>query len=225
MYLEDYRIFKTYRNLADAEELREFFDKHQIPSDIIDDSKQAVDSFYIGDIHQERIQFLIPQALFDKANKLLEIEAENIIKDIPDDYYLYSFSNEELYAILLKPDEWGKFDQVLSKKILASRGQTINDTLLESLGKQRLADLHKPDEENRGWIIVAYILALLGGLLGILLGYIFWNSKKTLPNGEKIYRYSEKQQGHGKIIFIIGIINFILWIFLRAYDLLDNLYP
>lgn len=82
-----------------------------------------------------------------------------------------SFSNEELFEILEKSDEWSKFDYVLAQKLLKERGQDINENMLESLKRQRIRELAKPEENQKGWINAGYIFAVLGGLLGILFGW------------------------------------------------------
>ena len=62
-----------------------------------------------------------------------------------------------------------------------------------------------------GWLIpVGYVLAVLGGLLGIIIGGVMWRSKDKLPNGEKVSRYDARTRRHGLIMFIIGIVMVII---------------
>lgn len=83
--------------------------------------------------------------------------------------------------------------------------------------KQRLQELEKPDENQRPWIIAGYIFALLGGFLGIIIGYFLWTSKKTLPDGRKVYSYNQKDRMQGKYIFFIALIIFPSLLFFRAF--------
>ena len=123
----------------------------------------------------------------------------------------------ELYDILLKSDEWNKFDYSLAQKILRDRGKNIDKELLDSLKKQRLEDLAKPDENQKPWIIAGYVFALLGGFLGLIIGYFLWTSKKTLPNGQKVYSYSSNDRKHGKYIFYIALIIFPSALLLKVF--------
>src|SRR5690606_8199742 len=118
----------------------------------------------------------------------------------------HGFSNEELYEILLKSDEWNAFDYTLAQKILIHRGKSIDKELLNTLKKERLKDLAKPEGNQKSWIIGGYIFSIFGGLLGLIIGYFLWTSNKTLPNGQKVFSYSENDRRHGKYIFFIGLI-------------------
>ncbi|BAO74256.1 hypothetical protein [Winogradskyella sp. PG-2] len=82
----------------------------------------------------------------------------------------------------------------------------IDKELLASLKKERLKKLAKPESIQKPWIISGYILSILGGFLGLIIGYFLWTSKKTLPNGQRVYSYSKNDRKHGNQIFIIGLI-------------------
>ena len=87
--------------------------------------------------------------------------------------------------------------------------------MLEALKEQRIIDLAKPEENQVTWIIAGYFFAIIGGLLGIIIGYSLMNSKKTLPNGVQVYSYNNKDRKHGKNIFYIEIIVIILFTFVK----------
>ncbi len=59
-------------------------------------------------------------------------------------------------------------------------------------------------------IIVGYIFAVLGGLIGLVIGVYLWQGRKVV-NGEKVKRYDEKTQQQGVFIFILAIIMFVVW--------------
>ena len=120
-----------------------------------------------------------------------------------------------MYEILLKADEWNEFDYKLAQKILVQRGKSVDTELLKALKKQRIELLAKPEENQKSWIVAGYIFATLGGLLGIFIGYSLWTSKKSLPNGQKVYSYNEKDRTHGKNIFYIGLITLPFYVIVR----------
>jgi hypothetical protein len=201
----NYVLFRKFSTIEQAEELKELLDKNGIES-MVADNLPPVDVTFSGSTLQNQYEVQIDQTDFEQAEQVLEKEAENIITEIDRDYYLFEFANEELYEILLKSDEWSSFDYTLAQKILIERGEKIDKKLLSSLKNERLEQLAEPDGNQESWIIAGYIFAIFGGFLGLIIGYSLWTSKKTLPNGEKVYSYSEKDRKNGKYIFYIGLI-------------------
>lgn len=102
---------------------------------------------------------------------------------------------------------------------MTERGKNIDSDVLASLKKERLQILAKPEEPQKSWITVGYIFSILGGFLGIIIGYLLWTSKKTLPNGERIYSYNENDRKHGKTIFILGLIIFPLALLVKILSI------
>ena len=202
---QDYSIFKKFPTLEQANELKALLDENNIEF-ILADNVPPVDVTFSGSTLLHEYEIRLKPADFKKAETLLTQLAEQQLNDIDPDYYLLKFTDEELYDILLKVDEWGPFDYSLAQKLLKDRGKPIDTALLASLKKQRLAALAKPEENQKAWIIAGYIFACLGGLLGIIIGYSLWTAKKTLPNGQKVPSYTENDRKHGKYIFYIGLI-------------------
>lgn len=54
-------------------------------------------------------------------------------------------------------------------------------------------------------VIGAYVV-VYGGVIALLIGLSLWKFKKTLPNGNRVYRFLPVDRRHGKILFILGII-------------------
>ncbi|GAB5400626.1 MAG: hypothetical protein Aureis2KO_22110 [Aureisphaera sp.] len=203
-----------------ALELANTLQQHNIETQIGDNSA-PVDSNFGGSSLQYSIEVRIPKDDFEKAEEILKKEAENAIETVDKDYYLFSFEDQELYDILLKPDEWNEFDYVLSQQILKKRGKPVDKELLDSLKKQRLEDLAKPEGNQKTWIYAGYLFAILGGFIGIVIGYLLWKSKKTLPNGEKVFSYSYQDRKHGQTILIISLIIFPLTLIWRTIPIFD----
>jgi hypothetical protein len=149
---------------------------------------------------------------FEKANAILSEKAKAEIYEIQDDYYLFSFSDEELIDVIEKSDEWNKFDVELARKLLKEGGNEITDERINEIKKQRIIELSKPEEGQNIYILIGYICAFLGGLLGIFIGWHLLTYKKTLPNGNRIYAYSENDRKQGNRILILGGIFIVIWI-------------
>jgi ABC-type lipoprotein release transport system permease subunit len=209
-----YSVFKKYPTVEQVQEVIRFLNKNDIETQFGENSS-SLDSNFLGSSFNNEFEIKIKESDFEKANQILEKIAENQINEVDSDYYLFSFSNEELFDILLKQDEWNEFDYSLSKKILNSRGKSVDFDMLKSLKKQRLEDLAKPEENQKLWIVAGYFFALLGGLLGVIIGYVIMTSKKTLPNGKKVFSYNENDRIQGKIMFYIGIIMLPFYIILK----------
>ncbi len=202
---ENFSVFRNFSTLLQAKELEITLNKNNIKT-VLSDNIPPVDVTFSGSTLLNQYEIKINLSDFEKAEAILEKEAENILDKIDKDYYLLSFTNEELYEVLLNSDEWNIFDYKLAQKILKNRGKTIDPEMLATLKKERLKILSKPDENQKPWIIAGYLFSILGGGIGILIGYSLWTSKKTLPNGERIYSYKIEDRNHGKTILIIGLI-------------------
>lgn len=211
---DTFSVFRKYQTIEQAEELKSLLHENNIVSKIADNIS-PVDSSFSGSTLQNQFEIKIQLSDFEKAEKVLDKNAENLIKLVDQNHYLFDFTDDELYEILLKADEWNELDHKLAQKILIQRGKSIDTDLLKALKKQRLEVLAKPEKNQKPWIISGYIFAILGGLLGILIGYSLWTSKKSLPNGQKVYSYSEKDRVHGKYIFFIGLMFLPMYIIIR----------
>ncbi|WP_179349512.1 hypothetical protein [Winogradskyella pacifica] len=202
---DNYSIFRKFQSLEQASELKALLNENGIET-ILDDNAPSVDVTFTGNTLQNEIEVRIKQTDFQKAESILEKEVENLIETIDKDYYLFKFTDEELYDILLKSDEWNAFDYTLAQKILIQRGKPIDKELLNSLKNERLKQLAEPEGNQKPWIIAGYFFAVLGGFLGLIIGYFLWTSKKTLPDGQKIHTYAENDRRHGKYIFYISLV-------------------
>lgn len=202
---QNFIAFRNFPTLIQAQELETLLNKNNIKT-LLADNIAPVDITFSGSTVQNQYEVKIETSDFKHADAILEKEAENLLDTIDKDYYLLSFTNEELYEVLLSSDEWSVFDYKLAQRILTNRGKTIDPEMLASLKKERLKILAKPEENQKPWIIAGYIFSLLGGGIGIIIGYSLWKSKKTLPNGERVYSYTTEDRKSGKRIFLISTI-------------------
>lgn len=209
-----FSVFKKYSSVEQTQEVVTLLNSNEIETEI-GNNIPPVESLLTGNNITPEFEIKIKILDFDKANKLLQSSAEKQISQVDKDYYLFSFSDDELYDIILKQDEWNEFDYSLAKELLSERRKPIDEELIKALKKQRLSDLAKPEENQKPWIIAGYIFALLGGFIGIIIGYLLMTSKKNLPNGQRVYSYNSTDRQHGKMIFYIGIALLPFYIILR----------
>jgi hypothetical protein len=131
---------------------------------------------------------------------------------------LFSYSDDELFEIVSKKDEWGEFDFQLAKKILKERGKEITTEMVALLKEKRIKELTKPEQNQTGWVYSGYAAALMGGFVGIFIGWHLYTHKRLLPNGKLVSAYRDEDRKQGLIIFIIGLIIFpfaLYWKFFR----------
>ena len=105
--------------------------------------------------------------------------------------------------------------QCVAQKILKERGKEINPELLNVIEKQRLEELSKQEELPKMWIYFGYFFAIIGGFLGVLIGYYIMSYKKTLSNGESVYFYKKEDRKQGQNILICSIIGIVFWLIIR----------
>lgn len=214
---ENWIVFRKLNTLIQAQELETLLNENNIKT-VLADNIAPVDITFSGSTLLNEYEIKIDASNFEKAEAVLEKDAESLLEKMDQDYYLLSFTDEELYEVLIKSDEWSIFDYKLAQKILTNRGKTIDHEMLASLKKERLNILSKPEENQRPWIIAGYLFSFLGGGIGIVIGYSLWTSKKTLPNGKRIYSYNDADRKQGKTIFIIGMIVFPLALIVKILD-------
>jgi hypothetical protein len=190
-----FSVFKKYSSVEQTQEVVTLLNSNEIETEI-GNNIPPVESLLTGNNITPEFEIKIKILDFDKANKLLQSSAEKQINQVDKDYYLFSFSDNELYDIILKQDEWNEFDYSLAKELLSERGKPIDEELIKALKKQRLSDLAKPEENQKPWIIAGYIFALLGGFIGIIIGYLLMTSKKNLPNSQRVYSYNSTDRQH-----------------------------
>ena len=202
----------TYRKFFEPEQanaLIEILKQNGIEYEVAED-RESLDSLY-GDKQFKQQYFIkIKQADFAAVDNILLSNSREHLDTVEKDHYLFSFTNQELYDILSKQDEWSEFDVLLAQQILKERGEVVDSKKITQLKEQRIQELAKPDETTSKWIFAGYLLAFLGGLLGIFIGWHLRTFKKTLPNGERVYGYNVRDRTDGNRILFIAVISFAI---------------
>jgi hypothetical protein len=175
-------------------------------------SKELLDRAFIGDNLEKKIFLKIKSTDFFKANEILDARILQNITSLEKDYYLFSFTNDELIEILRKPDEWSRQDFLIARKILTERGQPINEEVIKDLKSKRINELSREESEPALTIVAGYILALLFSLVGLFFGLAFLTAKKNIPNGKKVFTYTKSTRKHGRNIVILSAVSLFLFV-------------
>lgn len=211
--------FITYQKFNDsalANDLVELLDQHNIPYFIQEETSGFDPSLVMSNAAVD-YAVKIKSEDFEKVNQLRKDYEEQNLDGIEKDYYLFSFTDDELMEVLTKADEWSTFDVVLARKLLTERGKNITDADIKSINEKRIEDLKAPETGQSTWIIIGYICALIGGVLGLFIGWHLKSYKKTLPTGEKVYGYTENDRWHGRVIFYISIVGFVVGVIYKLW--------
>jgi len=217
--------FITYQKFNDqalANELAGQLEKHHIKYLIEEETRTFDPGFTFNDTLNTDWAVKISNEDFEKVNQLLQEDEDEEVTEIGKDYYLYSFSDDELMEVITKADEWSPFDFALARKILAGKGKDVSDEAIAAINERRIEELKVPDAPQTYWIVVGYICALIGGLLGIFIGWYLSSYKKRLPNGDKVYEFNERDRKQGRRIFYLGIIVLVLAVGYKLSGIFEN---
>ena len=130
-------------------------------------------------------------------------------------------TDQELADIYSNSDDYNPEFVELVKNELQLRKVNIEPLteIKEHNGELNNQQLQQGKKGSSLYIFLSFVLALLGGLLGIYAGYIYSQSKiKNNQEGE-YYVYDEPRRQWGKIIMWMGVGIFLFSLLVRKSDL------
>lgn len=162
---------------------------------------------------------------FVVANNILDSFFEKQIGSVEKDYFIFSFTDEELNDILKKPDEWGYFNYQLAKKILTGKGQNVSEKVLGEMREERKKDLSATEPSSIFLYVIAWFLIISDlfflisrgfrqedfitvflPIFSFFIGKHINGYKKIMPDGESVYGYHEEDRKRGKFIKQIAFV-------------------
>lgn len=162
--------FRTFQQFSDpglASAIAEKLEAQQIEC-VVEKVNPLLEPGFFRNTVEQTFHLKVRSADLDEAHKALEEYYRHQLQDVDPAYYLFSFSDIELLDIIAKPDEWGHFDYVLARALLADRGLEIPEETIEQMKRQRLRQLAREeriDSTTDGLIAVG--TALDGFFTGI----------------------------------------------------------
>lgn len=196
--------FRIFKEATPAKELATWLQNRQVNA-TYHEAKPVMDTLYIGSVHTSDYIVSIAANDFEQARDLLVTYYQHQLKNIPTDYYLFDFSNNELKAILAQPDQWGDLDYALAQDILEQRGIAISEHQLQQMLDTRLAQLKQPEQAAKSIVYFGFILCFMGGFIGSLIGWHLAHAQKILPNGIRVPMYAASERSKGNVMIWIGI--------------------
>lgn len=201
--------FQSFSDPALADEIAEILKEHNIDLSIVK-SAPLLDKGFVDTTGNAEILIKIRPVDFLRANEVLAEFYKRQIENVAQDYYLFDFTNTELTEILARPDEWGYFDYQLAIKILNERGQQVVVENAEKLRERRNEELARQETASGTLLFFGYFFGIAGGFIGLCIGSHIAYSKKTIPDGQRVYTYDDNSRKHG--VRIVGISILILLI-------------
>jgi hypothetical protein len=199
--------FDRFNDPALAEAVAEKLQENGIECRILGDDGPFVSS--IGPTQAvSSVSLQIRAEEFNRAHAILEAYYEDQLGEIDPEYFLYSFTDEELMDVVAKPDEWGHLNYVLARKILAERGKPLSTEEAGRLKQERLEELERPDDQGQ----VDIQLPLHP--TGTFVNHSIATHKKTLPDGRQVYTHSEYSRKRARTFFFIGL-TLILYVLVK----------
>lgn len=203
--MEESIVFRKFSSREAAEDLRLILESHGITATLSNEQNEYV-HIQLGSLTKSDYEVQIKPGDIPKAEAALSANLNDDVARVTKDYYLYEYSNNELFEILEKFDEWSDFDYEIAQKILRERGKIVDKETLSSLKYKRLDTLAQPEEVGVYLLYLGYSTAILFGFFGIIFGYVIMTGTKVLPDGNRVFTYTAKGRAHGKTIFYLALI-------------------
>lgn len=200
--------FQQYQSFISADAAQPLIDllfRHQVVFETGYD-KPAFDPKMAFNDSETRFVVRLRPADFEAARRLEDQANEALTAEAAPDHYLFGFTDEELFEVVMKRDEWNSFDVALAGRILRDRGRDVTPDTIRLLRQYRAAELTQPEASQKSTIIAGYILALIGGIIGIIIGLNLLYAKKKLLDGSQGPAYSEADRAHGFRIILLGFV-------------------
>lgn len=208
--------YKKYTSFNEAKEIESILNSKGISTSIIDDVP-AIDVTFNTRSDQNPVILKIDSKKFEEADLVIQSIDEEGIQHVSPDHYLFDFDTSELYEILQSQNDWSSFDYNLAKHILKKRGEVVSNEQLNSYKNQERSRISRPTTASTSTLIAGYFFALVGGFIGIIIGYSIYFTKQTLRNGDVKYSYDDSSRKHGKRILRISVSVFLLIFIYRLY--------
>ena len=169
---------------------------------------------------EEDFHVMVEHADVERAHALVDRQAREDARTASADHPLFAFTDEELLEVLAHPDDWTRFDVRLAQRLLDERGIPVHDAVLDRFREERINAMRAPEGGQFPFVVLGYVIALFGGLLGITIGWYLNASHRTLPNGDRVPVFSESDRRDGRRIVILGSVMLIVWLIVALRDVL-----
>jgi hypothetical protein len=203
--MADFEVFKSFYSEEQALALQTLLQEKGLETKV-EKKRNVADKVFTGDGTEAEIYLMIKGADFTRANEIIDESITNNIASIDSDYYLFSFTKEELIDIVNKPDEWNNQDVILARKLLADQGHVVSDSEIQQVKNKRIQELAMPEKELSILLFIGYSLSFIVPTYGIFFGLTKLTARKVLPDGQKVNIYDGSARTHFIAMIVISIV-------------------
>lgn len=158
--MDQFASYQQFFSPQEAESIITLLKEHGIPYTLTK-TRGQLDAIITGVNYNDQYDLRIPQHEFTRVTDLLIANTKVNLDELDKDYYLLSFSREELENIINNPDEWSSNDYVIAVELLKSQGENVSREQLEELREKKIETLASSQKKVPGfWLVVAYALPL-----------------------------------------------------------------
>jgi hypothetical protein len=208
---EPFLTFRKFNDPAMAAEMAGKLKEYQIPVEL-EDSGKFFDPSFANNFLERDIRVKLRAKDFELADGIMKSYYRQQLDKVGEDYYLYQFTDSELVDIVRNPDEWGYLDYALAQKILTEHGISIPSKELKRFREEKIKLLSKLEPSDKSWTYMGYLLGFLVPPLGMFIGFSMGYMKRTLPDGQRLFAYSEADRKEGRRILALASICLACWI-------------
>ncbi len=207
-------LIREYRDQESLLDMQAHLEEADIPYSVFD-TVSRFDVTFSYDHSRRSFQLLVPQHFADRARRVCETVEAAIIEQLPPDYYLFDFSDEELKSLIIKPFEWSPLDVTLARQILKQRGiDPDSEELVQNENAAKTA-FDAPERLGNLSLFFGYLFAAMGGLIGIAFIIYIFTSKKTTHDGAKIKRFDKRTYQHAIYMILTFLVSTCLFLAIR----------
>lgn len=207
---------RIFFEVADADALAATLLAHGIPC-VVKRGLGAASDMLTSNFHDKNIRVNVRAEDVPRAQELLEKLAEEMEPD--PESHLREMSDDELWEVVTRPDEWDEASVVQAKLILQSRGVELNTFKVKEARKERVREKAKPETITSTRVLLGYAFSFLSPIVGLFIGLALMLHKKTLPDGKRVYGYNQKTRNDGLGMVIISLVMMAI-IFLFSFGIL-----
>lgn len=200
------------REFRDEESLREFIAllKKSDIEVILHDSASGFDASFAFNKTTRFWQIWVDQTQEEQARQVSDQFDHEIIDQLTEDYYLFSFSNKELLEVLNQPQEWSSIDVLLAKKLLDREGIPIDSVEIASKIQLAKTAADRSESVPQYVIVAGYVFSVISGAIGLAIALALLLSKKTTSDNQRIHRFDNATRNQAYIMIAVFLVAFIL---------------
>lgn len=211
----DYDRYIGFPLPEDRDEVAAMLKAEGIPLKTVDNANQF-DAFFTYNKVNVAYSILIPAERFEEADRILERSWNVEPEQVPEDYHLREFSDEELIEILIKSDEWGIEDRVIAKALLQARDKEPDPEEIARKRDEWRWEKVKPVTFTTGNTLLVLFFSLFMPPVFFIAGVWILQARRRAPDGSRVNYYDEQSRGQAIVMILFSFIGLFLLLYLMG---------